>query len=57
MERERERERVGVVVDEVDNMLGCERSEEVSERGVVEWFGFGVENGFIGFKSCLSFSF
>lgn len=40
------RERVGVVVDEVDNMLGCERSEEVSERGVVEWFGFGVENGF-----------
>ena len=34
-----------VVVDEVDEMLGCEGSDELFERRV-EWFGFGVENGF-----------
>lgn len=32
---ERERgERVGVEVDEVDNVTGCEGREELSERGV-----------------------
>lgn len=27
-------QREGVVVDEVDNVIGCERREELSERGV-----------------------
>jgi hypothetical protein len=39
------RERMWVVVDEVDEMLGCEGSDELFERRV-EWFGFGVENRF-----------
>lgn len=37
-------ERVGVEVDEVDYVIGCEGGKEFSER-VVAGLSFGVENG------------